>query len=176
MLDKPQLADRTNSAPIAAAGPIVIRSQREFLDAIRGRIEYLNVSRETVNELCSMGQRYANKLLCPSPMKRLAIGSLFRLARGLGCDLLLAENPSATAQIRGEIVPRKLKLKKSTAFAVHRDLTYRFMRKIGRKGGASSRSNMTRRQASALARKAALARWKKAKATKPTYVGTSRKP
>jgi hypothetical protein len=108
-----------------------------------------------------MGPRYVNKLLCPSPMKRLAIGSLFRLARGLGCDLQLVENAEATAQIRNETVPRKLRLKKSTSFGVHYNLTYRFMRKIGRKGGAHSRAYMPRRQASELGRRAARARWGK---------------
>jgi general stress protein YciG len=97
-----------------------------------------------------------------------------QLARSLAYDLQLVENAEATAQIRGGIVPRKLKLVKSTSFAMHPDVTYRFMRKIGRKGGAHSRSNMTRRQASELGRRAARARWAKAaKATRP-WVGTSR--
>jgi hypothetical protein len=170
----------TNSSPIdglapAIDGPVVVRTQREFLDAIRQRVERLNVSRESVDAMCGLAARYSNKLLSPAPLKRLGVGSLFALARGLGLNFQLVEDPEATAQIMAEVVPRKLKPPKSTSFAVHRDLTYRFMRRIGRKGGTASRSNMSRRQASELGRRAARARWAKAKATKP-YVGTSRNP
>jgi hypothetical protein len=163
MLDTtaPQLAT-TNGGAIVADGPVVIRSQREFLAAIRERIAHLDISRETVNEICGLPARYSNKLLSPAPIKRIGVGSLFQLARGLGCDLQLVENPEATAQIRNETVPRRLKLTKSTSFVVHFERSRRFMKKIGRKGGAASRSNMSRREASALGRKAALARWTKA--------------
>jgi hypothetical protein len=162
----------TASGPIAVAGPAVVKSQREFLAAIRERIGQLNVSLESVNEMCSLPPRYANKLLSPSPIKRLGVGSLWQLARGLGMELQLVENPEATRQIRAETVPRRLKLTKPTSFAVHQDLTFRFMRKIGRKGGAASRAYMTRREATELGRRAARARWAKAaKATKPTYLG-----
>jgi hypothetical protein len=42
-------------------------------------------------------------------------------------------------------------------------LTRKFLREIAAKGGANSRKYMTRRQASALARKAIQARWAKAR-------------
>jgi hypothetical protein len=41
-----------HSAPIAAAGPIVIRSQREFLAAIRERVEYLTMFQEKLLTNC----------------------------------------------------------------------------------------------------------------------------
>src|SRR5262245_58374459 len=95
------------SMPIVADGPVAIRSQKDFLDAIRARIDRLNVSREAVDELCGFAPRYANKLLSPTPIKRAGVGAWLQLARGLGCVLHLVEDPAATAQIRAEVEPRK---------------------------------------------------------------------
>jgi hypothetical protein len=169
---EPQLADRANSPPIAADGPVVVRTQREFLDAIRQRVDRLDISRESIDRLCGLGEGYSSKLLSPSPMKRLGTGILFALTRCLGLNLQLVEVPEATAQIRAEVGTRKIRLARSTSFVVHFERSRRFMKKIGRKGGAHSRAYMPRRQASELGRRAALARWAKAKATPPT-VGRS---
>jgi hypothetical protein len=126
--------------------------------ALRNRAEVVNLSREELDVLARFPAGYTSKLLAPTPMRRIALPSMFDLSEALGLQIALIENPEMMARIRDRTLPRDANRAKHSV-VVHRMLSRRFMRRIGRKGGAGSRAYMTRRQASELGRRAARARW-----------------
>ena len=128
--------------------------------ALRDRADAMNISRLEIDRLAGFTGGYASKVLAPTPMKGLGINSMFSLVAALGCDLVLVENAKTTAHIKARTPPRQDRFKH--AVVVHLTFSRRFMRRIGKKGGAASRANMPREQASELGRRAARARWGKA--------------
>jgi hypothetical protein len=78
---------------------------------------------------------------------------------GLGLRCLLVVDEEATRRLKERLLPRNQSYVRSAA--VHTNLTTRFLRKIGAKGGENSRKYLGKRLVKRLARKAAAARWKK---------------
>jgi hypothetical protein len=176
MLDatEPQLAVRADSSPIATAGPVVVTCQRDVLAWACGTIDALNISREEVDALCGFGQRYSNNLLNPRPTKRVAIGSMFRLVRGLGHKIQLVPDDEAMAVLLTQITRRKLRVSMLTVKnrrGLHGMVSKRFLKKIAPLGGAARTARMNPSWLRGAARKAALARWKLYRAAKVTRPG-----
>jgi hypothetical protein len=178
MLDaaESQLADRTNSAPIDGHAAAIVRSQRDVLAWARATIEILNIPRAAIDDRCGFAERYASKLLAPVPLKRIAISSMFSLVRGLAHEIIITPNPEAMAVLLSQTTKRKVRMGMRAVRngAGKNGLTsMRHLRKIARLGGIARSARMNPSWRRGVARKAAIARWSKVKATRP-YVGTSR--
>jgi hypothetical protein len=130
-----------------------------LLDALRARVAELDASGELLDDLAGLPKGYMQKLVGTRPKKRLGMQSLGDVFGVLGLKAALIEDPEAMARIAGRL--RKRQEHQVRNGAVHIALTRRFYRKIGRIGGGLSRKNMSKRQASQLGRKAAMARWAK---------------
>jgi len=156
----------------------VVHSQRDVLAWARAVVDTLNIPRSQIDERCGFTERYSNKLLSPNPQKRLAIGSLFALVRGLGHRIEIVPDPDAMALLLTQITTRKIRvgiLAVRNGKGKHNLVSKRFLRKIASLGGLASAKRMNPLWRKGRARKAANARWKlyrTAKATKQ-HVGRS---
>jgi hypothetical protein len=133
------------------------REYGEFIDGLRARLAELNVAGTTVDEIAGYAGGYTQKLLGARPVKRIGLRSMGDVLGALGLKAQLIEDPEAFARVAGRLNPRKQRQMRNGVVQV--TYTKRFFRKIGLIGGRLSRSKMSRKKASALGRKAALARW-----------------
>jgi hypothetical protein len=117
---------------------------------------------EQAAEVIGLPARFLSKILSLNPGRHLTALTLGPVLQGFGVKLLMVDDEEALARFEHRIKRRDPKVVRSVA--VHFQITSRHVRRIGAKGGANSRKYMTRRQASQLGRKAALARWSKWKA------------
>jgi hypothetical protein len=160
------------------ASPIVTDSPRQLgvchdyngLHLIlRERADELNVSRTTLDEAAGLTAGHASKLLAPRPLKKLGNLTLGLLLQTMGLKLVVVEDPEALERIRAKLIPREVPANVlSLPWAVrhgakHFLVSKRWVRKIGRKGGEQRAKNLSPRRRSAIARKAAKARWSKPK-------------
>jgi hypothetical protein len=129
-----------------------------FIDGLRARVAELDVSGQTLDSVAGLPVGYAQKLLGPRQVRRIGLQSMGDLLGALGLKAQLVEDPEAFARVAGRLNPRKQRQGLRNG-VVQVTYTKRFFRKIGLIGGRLSRSKMSRKKASALGRKAALARW-----------------
>ena len=151
-----------------------------MLDALRRRVNELQLNGERFDEYAGLPRGYLSKLVGANPVRRLGMISFAPVLAGLGLRCLFVEDEAATQRLKKRVLPRNSSYARSVASYV--TLPRKFMQAIGRKGGqarianstARQRSksarvaikarfeNSTPRQRSAWARKAAIARWRKA--------------
>jgi hypothetical protein len=154
-----------------------IGSYPELVDAFRARAQErrIPVGSAAVNQLGGCADGFLAKLLAVKPVKRVGMQSLHILLQILGARLQLVEDPAAVVALSHRLPIKNESFSHSTAIVIRTSRP--FLRKIGKigaqvrwqadrkmrtalsMGGKNSRKNMTRRQASELGRKAALARW-----------------
>jgi hypothetical protein len=128
-----------------------------MLDAIRERVNELQIHGTRFDEFAGLPIGYLSKLIGPSPVRRLGMTSFEPVLAALGLRCLFVEDEAATQRLKDKLPPRDERYVRNGA--VHLQLTTRFLQKIGRLGGANSRKNLPKRLVKRLARKAAAARW-----------------
>ncbi|SNB53996.1 hypothetical protein SAMN05414138_10210 [Rhodoplanes sp. JGI PP 4-B12] len=124
---------------------------------MRAKERAFAVGSEDTADVAGLPRGYIQWLLGPNPRRRVGMFSLGPLLTILGVKLVMVEDPEAIALV-GDRLPKRNESSVRSG-AVHVELTRRFLKKIGKKGGANSRKNLTPRQASELGRRAAIARW-----------------
>jgi hypothetical protein len=142
--------------------PRVIASFNSYdgmLEAIRARVNELQINGERFDEYAGLPRGYLSKLIGVSPVRRIGMVSFEPLIASLGLKCQFVVDEEATRRLKERLPPRNQSYVRSVA--VHGHLTTRFLQKIGRKGGENSRMNLPKRLVKQLARKAALARWRK---------------
>jgi hypothetical protein len=105
-------------AATAAPPPIKIKGRvlAEFADydgqwaAIRARVDAMGITRHELDHLSGMQEGYSGKVLGPAQIKKFGKYSLGATLGGIGCKLLLVEDPDATAKIMARAQKRKLPL------------------------------------------------------------------
>ncbi len=131
---------------------------------MRARAVEIGISREVLDEISGLPDGYSSKLLAPRPIKHMGDLAMGEALPVLGMKLVAIEDLEA---LKRTLAHSKYK-KRNTSWdkhnvAVSYQLSRRFLRRIGRKGGKNSRKYMTRERATELARKAgkagAAARW-----------------
>ena len=80
---------------------------------------------------------------------------------GLGLRCLFVEDPEGTERLKGRLKPRNLSYVRAMPAAAGILFTARMLKRIRRLGGQARMAQLTAKERSALARKAALARWRK---------------
>jgi hypothetical protein len=148
--------------PREAAGVIA-----EFADygglvaALRAAHTLRNIPLDVMDALAGAPEGYFSKVLSPNGSRQLTMNSLGWALGALGCKCVLVDDPAALKQILSHSKYRNRHLEKvQRNGAVHLLLSRKFLAKIGAKGGANSRRNLGKRKTKALARYAALARWR----------------
>jgi hypothetical protein len=90
--------------------PLVFDTEAEMVDAIRQRVDELNISRARVDQLCGLADGHTAKLLCPARVKRFGSTSLPLVLQALALRIVrveIAEDPEAAAKMRQRWTPRK---------------------------------------------------------------------
>jgi len=136
-----------------------VTSYEQMLAALRARVNELQLNGERFDEFAGLPRGYLSKLIGAKPIRRLGMTSFAPVLAGLGLRLLVIEDNAATERLKNKLPPRNQSYVRSVA--VHTNVTTRFVRKIGAKGGENSRKYLGKRLVKQLARKAAAARWKK---------------
>ena len=135
-----------------------VTSYEQMLAALRARVNELQLNGERFDEFAGLPRGYLSKLIGAKPIRRLGMTSFAPVLAGLGLRLLVIEDNAATERLKNKLPPRNQSYVRSVA--VHTNVTTRFLRKIGAKGGENSRKFLGKRLVKQLARKAAAARWK----------------
>jgi hypothetical protein len=145
-----------STAPRALAR---IEHSEALLVAIRRRLDELQLTHETVDQLAGFSSGYAGKLLSDPPTKRMGHFSLFLILQTLGLDMVLVENPDALETLMKPALKRRQRwIHKAPRIVV---LTPDMLRANGIKGGHARAKKLSPKQLSKIGRKAVMARWAK---------------
>ena len=151
-------------------------SERRLADArdysdlhlvMRAQAEALEVSRATINDVCGLQNGYAEKLLAPSPIKRLGALTFGPMLRTLGLKLVVYTDPAAIAALAHRMPKRDavharngapVELPPSVEEMTQALVKIR-MSENGRRGGHARATSLPAKHRARIARKAARARW-----------------
>jgi hypothetical protein len=142
-------------------GPRVIAtfgSYAEMLEAIRERVNELQIQGERFDDYAGLPTGYLSKLVGARPIRRLGMVSFAPVLSGLGLKCQFIEDQAATERLKNHIAPRNGSYVRATPSIV---FTVRWFRNIGRKGAQARIDNSTAEQRQEWARRAAIARWRK---------------
>jgi len=137
----------------------VVSSYEEMLAALRNRVTELQINGERFDEYAGLPRGYLSKLIGANPVRRIGACSFQPILAGLGLRLLVIEDNAATERLKRGVVARNQSYVRSTPSII---LTLRFFQRIGRIGAQARIDNSTKKQRQEWARKAAIARWRKA--------------
>jgi hypothetical protein len=108
-----QPAHRTESASSPRArGRRVLAQVTDYaglITALRARVDELNLTFDTLDEVAGLSDRYSSKLLTPAikPSRTLGKMSLGAVLGALGLRLIVVEDPVALAKVQNRYRPRK---------------------------------------------------------------------
>jgi len=112
-----------------------------MLDAIRARVNELQVSGERLDEYEGLPRGYYSKVAGAKPIRRLGMTSLAPILNGLGLKCPFIEDPEGTKRLKNRIAPRNSSYVRDAPSIV---LTVRFFKWIGRKGAQARVDNSTK--------------------------------
>jgi hypothetical protein len=145
-----------------------VEDHGQLVAAFRARIEQLNISQETVELIGGLCPGYLAKALNPA-IKKTTPYIIFLIASSLGLRLTLTEDPEAVARLGKRWEQRKTRKHKrqmpgGCSHPIRFELGPDFLRRIQIAGG---KARQALPNAAELNRRAALARWRKARQSAP---------
>ena len=146
------MADDEQPAPIVAT----FDSYAGMLQAIRARVNELQIHGERFDDYAGLPTGYLSKLVGARPIRRLGMVSFAPVLAGLGLKCQFVEDQAATERLKNHVAPRNGSYVRGTPSIV---FTVRFFQRIGRKGAQARVDNSTAEQRREWAKKAAAARW-----------------
>jgi hypothetical protein len=154
-----------NGIPSRVLGEI--SSYNDLHALLRQRAAELELSREMIDERSGVQPGYSGKILAPRPIRRLGAFVIELICPALGVKLIAVEDAEALERLKGKVAKRRITGAASglQSAVVELKFSRRHFKKIGEAGGKNSRKNMSREQASELARRANAIRWHKASVT-----------
>ncbi|WP_316176246.1 hypothetical protein [Bradyrhizobium sp. SZCCHNRI1073] len=132
-------------------------------DAFRDRVEDLNISRETLDELGGFTARYSAKLLCDPPMKWIGRETLPKMLKATGMAIVLVLDDDRFAPTKAKLANRKRTVR---AVARIKRVKGYFTKENAGFYSKNSWKHLPPAKRSRLARKAANARWRAARRRK----------
>jgi hypothetical protein len=129
-----------------------------MLDALRARVNELQVTGTGLDHYVGLPLGYFSKLAGANPTRRLGMTSFAPVLNGLGLRCQFVEDQEATERLKTRVPPRNQAYVRATPSIV---FTVRWFRTIGRKGAQARVDNSTAEQRQEWARNAAMARWRK---------------
>jgi len=133
-------------------------SYEGMLDALRRRVNELQLNGERFDEYAGLPRGYLSKLVGVRPTRRVGMLSWTPLTNALALRCLFVVDEEAERRLRERVPPRNGSYVRSTPSIV---LTVRFFQRIGRKGAQARIDNSTKEQRREWARRAAIARWRR---------------
>jgi hypothetical protein len=133
-----------------------------MLAAIRERVTELQIHGERFDAFSGLPDGYLSKLIGANPIRKIGMVSMAPVLSGLGLKCQFIEDSEGTARLKNHVAPRNPAYVRTMPADAGITLTARMLKRIRRLGGQARMAQMTAKQRSALARKAALARWRKA--------------
>ena len=130
-----------------------------MLNAIRDRVNELSVTGTSLDQYIGLPFGYYSKIAGARPIRRLGMTSLAPVLNGLGLKCQFIEDQEATERLKSRVPPRNGSYVRSAPSII---FTVRFFKKIGRLGAQARVDNSTKAQRQQWARRAAIARWRKA--------------
>jgi hypothetical protein len=144
-----------------------IRTPEQLRQALRLRADGLDIARTALDQIAGLQDGYSAKLLAPRALKGLGAVSMPLLLEALGVRLVLVEDREAFERIRSRLEPRHTNALRETAclWAGKARITVskRWVKRIARAGGHARAAALTPARRRAIARRAAMARWRKPK-------------
>ena len=131
----------------------------DFMQALRARVNELQIQGDSFCEFAGLARGYLSKLLTIRSVRRVGMQSMGPLLSAMGVKLQMVEDPAGTARLR-RLRPRNLSYVRAMPADACIVLTPRMLQRIRRLGGQARMAQLTPEQRSRLARKAALARWR----------------
>ena len=138
----------------------------QFVELCRLRIAELNISYDTVDDICGFPLRYTGKLMNGS--KAMSVYSMFALAKTLGLSPMFHHDAEGLQKLQARsdwITSRVQSRVLSTHLSTHRrpgyQRTKQFLRSIQALGGIGRALKLTAEERSRSAQRAAKARWRK---------------
>jgi len=152
-----------------AARPLTIIAEVIDYDslhrALRERREALNIPFTELDRAGALAPGHSSKILSPAKLKRATLATIGYLAPALGAKLVLVEDLASLEHLRKHFRTRQVEVSaRSVPWGRSGKQTVRslrWVRRIGRTGGEARAQKLSARQLSAIARKAAKARWRK---------------
>jgi hypothetical protein len=133
----------------------------DFVEAIRNRVADLGIHGTRFDALAGWAEGYLSKLTCERPARRIGMQSMGPLLSAMGVKLQMVEDPAGTARLR-RLLPRNPSYVRAMPAAAGITFTAKMLSRIRRLGGKARMARLTAKERSALGRKAAAARWRKA--------------
>jgi hypothetical protein len=146
-----------DASPRVIADEIVEYS--DFMQALRARVNELQIQGDSFCEFAGLARGYLSKLLTIRSVRRVGMQSMGPLLSAMGVKLQMVEDPAGTARLR-RLPPRNPSYVRTMPADACMVLTPRMLQRIRRLGGQARMARLTPEQRSKLARKAALARWR----------------
>lgn len=131
-----------------------------LLEALRARLEQLDVSGATLDAVSGLADGYVHKLLGPSPTKKIGTVVLSDLLCAMGLKLIVAHDPEAFETVKGRLVKRNGKYVLGGTIIIR--ITRKELKKRQRNGGKNRAASLTPDRRSEISREGAHARWEKA--------------
>ena len=131
-----------------------------MLEAIRARVNELQVNGERLDEYVGLPRCYYSKVAGARPIRRLGMTSFAPILNGLGLKCQFIEDPIGTERLKSRVPPQNASYVRTMPAATGILFTARMLKRIRRLGGKARMAQMTAKQRSELARRAALARWR----------------
>jgi hypothetical protein len=136
-------------------------SYEGMLEALRARVHELQIHGERFDELAGLPDGYLSKLIGTRPVRRVGMTSFSPLMNALGLRCLFVEDPEGTERLKSRLKPRNPSYVRIMPAAASILFTARMLKRIRRLGGQARMAQLTAKERSELARKAALARWRR---------------
>jgi hypothetical protein len=143
-------------------GPRIVATFDNYagmLDAIRARVNELQINGERFDHFAGLPTGYLSKLIGIRPIRRLGMLSFGPVLAALGLRCLFVEDPEGTERLKNQVKPRNPSYVRAMPANACMVLTPRMLLRIRRAGGKARMARLTAKQRSELARLAARARW-----------------
>jgi len=128
-----------------------------MLNAVRARVEELQVNGERLDEFAGLPRGYLSKLIGVRPIRRIAMTSMGPLFGALGIRCVIIEDPITTQRLKNRIKPRNNSYHR-TSYTM-RTVTDRQWRKIQKLGRKARWRKLNKRERTEVMRAVSLARF-----------------
>lgn len=154
------------NAPLRhVAGPIADES--DLVNALRARMEELNISRSELDAELDLPGGYTSKRLTLPQMKYYGAEAFWNSAEALGLAVMLVEDPNAraryTARMKRRSRPQAISGEAHWRHARTTSILREIARKNGEEGARRYMLKVSKRRRKQIARNAAVVRWERVK-------------
>jgi hypothetical protein len=145
----------------APDGVLRVRDEAEFLNALRLRVDELEITYDTLDAIAGLPARFSSKLMART--RHVSPMVLWLLLGAVGYDLALIHNADALARVKTRLVKRKYVPSKHTTLisvARRRMSPWLFTPERGRDAARVRLAKVKPERRSEIAKNAAQTRWK----------------